>query len=482
MGRVVIRSLLPIVILAVAVFAFHATTLRTGHIWGDSAHYIGHARNLVEGESYGDTGYLFDPAAPEIGPQNYPPATAFMLAPVIAACGADFEALKLLMSACLAVAIAFLALGFQRSCGRLGAGLLMAALALNPLIWGQKDQVSSDAPFLLWCYAALLTADSLLEAKSPRWRQAFLCGLLMAIAFATRGVGIVLFPAVLVTALMRHRGLPRRDVVAALVVFLAGVLGLKAFMPSGGGYADRFYFSGEQMAANVVSYAKYAAVPFEGAYPVEFSAVVAAFVYGLALFGLATSVRRGPHVRDVFACGYVALIVLWPGNQGARFLLPVVPIAMGWSLMGCRALEERFGRRVGKGLLVGLCSLLLGTSLSALMTADMEPWPDGVTSAPAREFFQHVTHETPQDAVFLFRKPRALATYTERDASGWADGATPEVLLDRARAVGATYFAAGPFSDDLVEDTASEFPAHLTPTWTNGVFTVFRLTSHDSSR
>src|SRR5690349_7572200 len=60
--------------LLVLIGLFHALTLRPGHDWGDDfAQYIHHAKNIALGIDYNQTGYIWNPSFPMLGPQTYPP-------------------------------------------------------------------------------------------------------------------------------------------------------------------------------------------------------------------------------------------------------------------------------------------------------------------------------------------------------------------------------------------------------------------------
>jgi hypothetical protein len=49
-----------LILLLITIAVFHTATIRPGHIWGDDfAMYIHHARNIVEGRPYAQTGYLY---------------------------------------------------------------------------------------------------------------------------------------------------------------------------------------------------------------------------------------------------------------------------------------------------------------------------------------------------------------------------------------------------------------------------------------
>ena len=75
---------------------------------GDYAQYLLHAKALVEGRPYADTGYIFHPDAWVIGPRAYPPGLPLTLAPFVALVGVHSRLFRLLMLANV-VAFAYLA-------------------------------------------------------------------------------------------------------------------------------------------------------------------------------------------------------------------------------------------------------------------------------------------------------------------------------------------------------------------------------------
>src|SRR5688572_24452072 len=76
----------------IAVFQF--ASVLPGHDWGDDfSMYIAHARNIVEGIPYSDTGYIYNPDEP-IGPPRASPGLPLLLAPVYATRGVDLVAMK----------------------------------------------------------------------------------------------------------------------------------------------------------------------------------------------------------------------------------------------------------------------------------------------------------------------------------------------------------------------------------------------------
>ncbi|HEV2672560.1 MAG TPA: hypothetical protein VGU74_15810, partial [Gemmatimonadales bacterium] len=70
--------------LALVVGVLYLATIRAGHGWGDDfAQYILHARNIAAGVPYTQTGYIYNPDNPEVGPRAYPPGFPVLLVPVV---------------------------------------------------------------------------------------------------------------------------------------------------------------------------------------------------------------------------------------------------------------------------------------------------------------------------------------------------------------------------------------------------------------
>jgi hypothetical protein len=135
--------------LILATGAFYIATIREGHSWGDDfAMYIHHAKNLAYGNAYADTGYIYNPNYPDIGPRAFPPLFPLLLAPVYRIMGLDLGAMKALNIVLFLVFLFVLYLLFRPELPFSYVLAILSALALNPYIWALKDQVISEFLFL----------------------------------------------------------------------------------------------------------------------------------------------------------------------------------------------------------------------------------------------------------------------------------------------------------------------------------------------
>ena len=151
--------------LVVLVGVFQVATIRTGHVWGDDfSAYISHARNLVTGVEYGNTGYVRSPNS-EV-PKMYPPGFPLLLAPVYQAYGLSLTPMKAEGIGFFCVALFLFYLLVRKVGDEWPALAAVAVIGVSPYFWDFKDTIGSDLPFLMFTYAALLVAQ-----QANRWRN-----------------------------------------------------------------------------------------------------------------------------------------------------------------------------------------------------------------------------------------------------------------------------------------------------------------------
>jgi hypothetical protein len=219
---------------------FYLVTLRSGQPWHDDfALYVLHARNLVEGRAYGETGFVYNPADPWHSPRVYPPGFPLLLAPLYALFGLNLDALRLVVIASAIAAVAtFVALIRPLLPPRLV--LPAAALfAFQPFLLRFKNLLLPDLPFLLF---VLLSLHLLLklqeEGTEPRRRsmaRALLTGACLYFAVALRAVGVALFAAVPLYYVLRLQ-LPSRRMLTAFATALLLYGAQLLLMPRDSGY------------------------------------------------------------------------------------------------------------------------------------------------------------------------------------------------------------------------------------------------------
>jgi hypothetical protein len=401
-----------------AMALFHFLTISPGHGWGDDfAMYISHAKNLVEGRDYSDTGYIYNPEEP-IAPPRAPPGLPLLLAPIYAVRGVDLVAMKMLMVAAFIAALAFLALLVQRWEGFGSALAVTALVGLHPFFWDFKNNVLSDLPFLCFFLGGLWLGERTLESSTlPSWRfrEGLALGITWWLAYATRSIGLVLPVAFVATELSIRRRL-HRSTLLALTVFASLAALQAAFLQGPSDYFGLFSFRPAQIAPRAVAYIRNFRGLFDSGFSHNGARAVFAITAILATVGMIRSWMTGKRTPAIISVVYLGVMLLWPWDAGVRYLIPVIPLYFYFVIAGLSLVEQRLARW---RLLISICAasvilMIYGAGYYRGMTV---PRPPGIDSPNAQSLFAFVRKSTPSTAVVVFKKPRALALYTGRKAA-----------------------------------------------------------------
>ena len=141
---------------ALLIGMFYLATFRNGHDWADDfSLYIRHAQNIARGEPYVQTGYIYNPQNPDIGPRVYPPGFPLLLAPVVRIFGLDLAPMKILVLAFFVGSLLVMTRLFRTVLPPAYVAVLVLVVGVNPFFWEFKDHVLSDMPFLFFVLLSL---------------------------------------------------------------------------------------------------------------------------------------------------------------------------------------------------------------------------------------------------------------------------------------------------------------------------------------
>ncbi len=473
---------------------FYLFNLRGGHDWGDDfSLYILHAQNIVNGKDYTDTGFLYNPEQPDYSPQAYPPVFPLLLAPLVAVFGLQLAALKLVGLACfIAFLVILVCLVDQTGLPAAAQFLLVAALGLHPLFWSMTDRILSDIPFLLICLLALIQIQEFISpgAFSPgkihhpnnQLIRMALTGDLIYLAYGTRAVGIVLLPVLLALDLLKnHRVRPLT--IGAFAI--SGILiTLQAFwIPGTGSYFAALQGSLSELSGRLVTYARLYHDSFSHLFPFRAALprhVLFDITLGVALAGYVRRLRKGLTVFEIFVPAYLGVVLIWPAFQGMRFLIPVLPFFLLYAFEGAAFLLKTLSlkRPVQAAILAGFVIILALSYQDGLKIAFFQRIDD-IGVPETQQMFAYIREETPQDAVIVFYKPRAMRLFTGRRA--WVAKIPPlnTPVLEQIRSVNGQFLVVE-WSNPLSEQpdwlaAAEENPGIFTPVFENTRFRVFRI-------
>ena len=477
------RYYLLLVVLSVLVGSWYKNTRRPGHDWGDDfAQYLRHARNLATGQPYKQSGHLLNPRY-QIGPEVYPPVFPLLLAPVLSGTNPwDFQRFKLVGIGCAA---AFLLVWGWRLTAEAEAERLAPAawpthlvplvvlVAVCPVVWGLKDHILSDLPYLLLQTLAFGAIAWFRQGRAePIWRQAVAAvglGAVLWLPYGCRTTGFLLVGAFVGETAWRHR----RNVSAARwpALALAVTVGLalvqRAYLDShDAGYSAqlRTYFSAAQVAHNAQLYWNLAC-RYWGEQPGLSSGTYSVLGVGtaaLVVLGWRRRWRETPfRAEEVYFVGYLLLVVLWPMPQGERLLLPLLPLAIVYGWVGARNLPGAWGRQ----LPTILAALLVLVGRSAISRSP--PIAEQFDEPDNRRLMRWVAAQ-PRQAIFLSEKPRALGLYGAHRAMVLRSFTDPAIVTQDIAASGAQFLITR-------RDSTSYIPAGAQVSFTTKHLWVLKL-------
>ncbi len=468
---------------------FHLATIRPGHTWGDDfALYILHARNLATGTNYHETGYIYDQQYSELSPPAYPPLLPLVLTPVYKWFGLNLLAMKAVIVLFFVAFLVVCWVGFRPHLSEPALLLLLVLLSFNPYISSFKDQVLSDIPFLFFVYLALVYLDRAQrhgdEQQHPM-TSAVMAGLLMYLACATRTIGVVLVPTLLLSEILRGRR-PRAWAWGA-----AGVCGLLLAMQgfllrSEGGYLDQLLRNPTDLAGHLVGYARTLSDFWDNGFSLTLRAGTTLLLTGLFLIGFA---RRFLHERTVyesFAILYGTAVIIWPAFQGGRFLLPLLPILFLGALTGLGQLSVSCPGTIARTAWAGFAMILATSYAGGYRQKDFGPLQEGIAKPESIDCFDHVRETTASNSVVVFRKPRALALFAQRRAAYCPPFPSDRQVWQFLHAIRATHVIVGSHEqEDFREDRAhlepflARHPSRFTLEYANRDFRVYRIRDTD---
>jgi 4-amino-4-deoxy-L-arabinose transferase-like glycosyltransferase len=401
------RVLLGLLLAAVALL--HGLTLRPGFDWGgDWAQYLEHARNLAEGRPYDELNYLFNPDG-SAGPPAYPPVYPILMAPLVKVFGTGLAPFQLQSVAFL---VLFLWLFYRTWRPHVPAAPLlaaMAAFALHPYVWGCKDLLLSEFPFLCFVQGALWALDRAPERGGRR--LGLIAGFLLALAAGTRAAGLALLPLPLLFSFWKHRR-ASAWVWAATGAAAAGIGILAALFGTFWRYGDYFRPSLSTVAYNV-SYGIQWLAQLAAGPPAVIQWALFFVLAAAAVLGAINSIRhRTPH--ELYGLFLLAPLLIYPSNQGLRYILPLLPCLFLYVALAFGTLAPN---RAGRAIVAVTVGGLLWAYGAVYARSNFKAHvPGSVAGASTAELLKALKEHTAADAVFATSKPRALAFLARRRA------------------------------------------------------------------
>ncbi len=439
--------LLPALIITLSLLlAF--SLLSNDHEWGDDwASYVMQAEAIVRHDPQGfvqRNAFTMRTSTHFLGPDAYPWGYPLLLAPLVRLCGAhNLFCLKHLNPPLYTLFLIALYALLRRRLPPAESTLLMAVFAFSHVILPFNDLLQSEIAFLATSTLSLLLIDQTCRDPNPAPLRSLILGGILYLAFFIRTNGILLLPTLF---LAQIASLPRRassrflpdlsrarptQAIPYLVFFLL-VLMERLLLPSGESLhlARLQEISTASLLKNLIAYLGMAAYFFEN---LRYPFILYGFILPFILSGLLLYGQRDLPLAAYLLLSYL-LFILWPEQQGVRFLFPLLPLIVYFAWRGMEASHfalaghhPRLGMALARlfWLIVILGFAWNSVDLARQNLARGRGHNGNVLDPLSLEMFDFIRTQTPADAVIAFYKPRALRLFTDRNT----------LLIDDCRAL-----------------------------------------------
>jgi hypothetical protein len=416
------RSDFLIIVIICILLLFYLAFINSGHNWGDDfAMYIAHARNIVSGKAYIDTGYIYNPGFPELGPQAYPPIFPLILSPLIALFGLNLWALKLAGVVTFSLfQYVFLIKITPQHLTWVFRILLLLLIGLHPFFGEMLNNILSDIPFLLICYTTLY----LFQFRSKQIERSndvglnILIGFMVYLSYGTRSIGLCLLAVFYLYEWILKRGFSKKSWIV-IGVSAVGIIIQSVLLPGTGSYFDQIPHTIPEALNAWQSLSRIYLALLPNIIPI--SVLINQKIVFIAFFipAIAAIINRIIHritVYELFFLVYIFSLLLWPSFQGLRFLLPLIPLFFLYTLEGIQLAFAVITNNTIKNfsIVVIACFFIyfFYNYYDAYSHKYQDPSTSDITKSSTTELFSFVRQNVSDDETCAFYKPRALALFT----------------------------------------------------------------------
>lgn len=394
----------------------------------DMSLYLGLARSMARGE-----GFVFNGTFNE----QVPPGLPVLLAPVAAVASVRDVSVFQSVVALFGILALYLTWAWARAANRPFPWLTALVVALIPGFYSAATgRVYAEVPYMVASLAVLWWAERAVNPAGRALKPVTIAAVaLCAVAVpALRTVGIALPTALVIAALhdsirRRHSGLRTTDwrlaactVAAASFAFIlvwSRVVAAKASGVFGGGFAPSYMAHLTLRNAQVPDSGTISVPELVLRFPsgiLRQSAHAAEMATGISwisplwlspfilLVGVVIAVgwwrtlKREQPLAAWYALLFVAIIAIWPFDEGQRFLVPIAPLLVAFAFDGARPVFDfvaaaAVSRRRGVPLLLGSAALLAllaarpwSSTLSRQDLIALAAWPILLASWPLFRF------------------------------------------------------------------------------------------------
>ena len=408
--------------------------LTTGHVWEDDfALYLLQAKGLVEGSLdsiLAANAFTVKSSSFPFGPLAYPWGTSLLLAPLYSLFGLNFLPLKLLGVIAILGLLHTLYFGYAKRHQPIWLLIFVGLFSFNHWILTAVDNILSDIPFLFFSTLTVIIIDRSLargQILTSILMDRFLIGLLVGGCYLIRSNGILLVPLIAIAQLNSFREQPihlakyvQANYQAIVLPYLSLALlifSVTRHLPDGGlSHVEHLSISSPALMLDNFLYNLTLTTEFFGHRAVYF---IASFFFVIGVFKF-FALRQ---IETAYIVLTFAIYIIWPYQQGLRFLLPILPFCISFMISGVEVFLTGVQRiswwgRIARPLALTAALFFLSGQFVYAVVIDQRNLimrrviSDGVGTPGATEVFSFIRENSLPEEIIVFRKPRAMHLMT----------------------------------------------------------------------
>lgn len=386
--------------------------LTTGHDWGgDFALYLNQAQAINQGELaalYHSNQFTVEKSDRLIGPYLYPMGYPLLLSPVIALIGLNFYWLKIYTSLFFYLGLILLYRLIKPHFKTLYPALLLISfLSFSEFFLFHGDQLLSDFPFFFFVILSLSYFK-----KDPTRLQQVLLAILILFTYLIRELGIMLLPALLVYQLSIYK--PKEILKSYSISYLLFlVLLILSFILFPFGSKNHFSLllaeiSWNSFQENFTYYAELLEGFFRGLSKSDYLAYILLLLFLVGLFEAAKKLSHW----ITFLFFSVLVLMLWPYQQGMRFLFVCLPFILFFLLKPIERLPKWPRYLLLYPLTFYLFSIFF-VNTQAQNQKNLALETNQIYQKETKALYEYVRENYNEEDTIVFFKPRVLSMLCE---------------------------------------------------------------------
>ncbi len=467
--------------------------VKNSHEWGDDfAQYIHQAKNIAEGISQTETGYIFNERFAVLSPPAYMSGFPLLLAPVYYFFGLDFIAFSYFITFFFVLFFLLMFLFIKNYMQHWQAFILSFILIANPWMLNFKTEIVSDVPFA--CFLLLAFVVYLNAGKNIA--TAIVLGLIAGYLISIRMVGISFIIATALNELrlavsqknmFKNKQLLQFGILVPVIAIgfhytlnyvLFDLKGNSASVPLSIFSMHKIF---DTIIFNTYYYLQVYQDLFFGNWENTFAfapTLLKNFFLCFTLLGFYYRAKNNFSINEIFCLVYMFVLLCYDyTGSGFRYLIPVLPFGFIYFTSALKLIVTHFNFNK---------KITVGSLLALVLLAYSYDWQkiyrnrNAIIEGPMRfsciELMKNICETTKTTDRFMFIKPRAMALLTGRSFFSNHPNESPEIILQQIKEHNISYIITYTnIPNNGLQKFISAFPDYAEPVWNNNQFRLYRV-------